>query len=282
MNGILIAEAGSTKTNWSLLTSKYEGIKRFSTKGINPAIQSESEVLTVISEASNHYKNYKISNIHYFGAGCIDKELKNLIRNKLRLFGEQADIEVQSDLLGAARSLFGDSEGIACILGTGSNSCIYKNNRIVEKIPSLGYVLGDEGSGASLGKKLLNYIFKKQLSPSIINQFKAEYNLTLEDMIRKVYREPRPAAYLASFSSFLHKNLKESEIYDLVFEEFDSFIKKNVVNYPDYKNMMVGFVGSVAHYYSDILNAIAKKHDIQIVKIERDPMPSLEIYYSHR
>lgn len=278
MKNILIADAGSSKTSWSLISKRNEEIKRFITKGINPVQQDLPEICIRIEEVKKQMSEENIQDIYFYGAGCVSNQ-KGKVEKALSQFWKNSKIEVESDIIGAGKALFGDSEGIACILGTGSNSGRFKQNSIIQQVPSLGFILGDEGSGAALGKRLLNSIFKKQLAARIIEKFQWEYNLSVEEVIQKVYRDSMPAAYLASFSLFIYNHLNEPDIYALLMAEFDSFFKKNIIPYGDYQSIPVGFVGSISYIYSDALKESAKKYGIDIFKIIKNPMPALEKYY---
>lgn len=282
MKSILIADAGSTKTNWSLISNDNEEIIRFVTKGINPALQNSLEITERIKDIVNRIPEVTVSDIYFYGAGCVGTVQKNKIKDSLKKFWKNARIEIESDIFCAAKALFGSSEGIACILGTGSNSCYFKDNKIISRIPSLGFILGDEGSGAALGKRLLNNVFKKQLSISIIENFNFEFHLSVEELINRVYREPMPSSFLASFSLFLKKHLKEPEIHTLIISEFDSFFEKNIIPYDNYRSINIGFIGSIAEHFADLLIESAHKYEIKISKILKDPMPSLEKYFSEK
>ena len=279
MNRVLIADAGSSKTNWSFLSEKSGEILRFDTSGINPVHDSEERLGFLVKEIKQYLPEEPINEIHFFGAGCATSDLKQKVSDSFHEFFKDVKIHVESDLLGAALALFGDKEGIACILGTGSNTGLYSNGQIQYQIPSLGYILGDEGGGVSLGKTLLNAIFKKQLSEEIIKNFFIEYNITLQDLINKVYKGDKPAAYLASFSPFLLKNIGQPEIRELVKKEFDNFIKKNILSYPDYQIKKLGFVGSIAYNYKEILEESASNFSLKIYSIIPKPIIGLENFF---
>lgn len=281
MKSILLADSGSTKTIWSLLREGETSPLRLNTEGLNPLHGTEADFLPIIQKVRKEWEDYDILEIHFFGAGCIP-EVSQTIKFPLEHYFGNIPIEVRSDMEEAAIALFGENEGIACILGTGSNSCFYSNGKILDQIPSLGYILGDEGSGVALGKSLLNAVFKRKLSEKLISKFKETYSTNLPDLIQKVYRQPKPATYIASFSPFILKNLNDKEIYELVSDQFELFFRNNVMQYEGYKDKKIGFVGSVAYHYRDLVKKVGEKLGIYIHNIIPDPLIALEKYYALR
>lgn len=279
MKKILIADAGSTKTHWSLLTEETGTPVGISTAGINPAHDTPEAVAAKLRDLQNHEDFRRIDEIYFYGAGCATDALKQTLKDALKEALGAEKIVVESDLLGAAIALFGASDGIACILGTGSNTGLYSGGKIISKIPSLGFILGDEGGGVALGKVLLNGIFKRQLSPETISKFEREYNLSLDTLIEKVYRQPKPAPFIASFSPFLLENIGSEEIRNLLKNEFKDFFKKNILSYKDYEGYKVGFVGSIAYNFKDILIETASEYRLEISNIISQPIHGLEKHY---
>ncbi len=276
---ILIADSGSTKTHWCVVDKAVE-IKHIFTKGINPFYQNENEIrqeleMNLIPEI----KNLPITKIFFYGAGCSFPEKKAIVSSAIGKIFLNVIIEIQSDLLAAARSLFIDNKGIACILGTGSNSCFYNGKTITENISPLGYVLGDEGSGAVLGKTLVADCLKNQLPAGIKDKLLNEYELTPETILEKVYKQPFPNRFLAQLTPFLLENIHEPAIYNIVYAGFNAFFVRNVMQY-SLANMSVGFVGSVAFYFKEVLEAAAKVNGITISKIEQNPMQGLIMFHS--
>ncbi|MCH5241641.1 MAG: ATPase [Muribaculaceae bacterium] len=282
MRNILLADAGSSKTNWSFLNGETREYTRIQTIGINPAHEDISSIITTLYEVKDRIKNNVLSEIYYYGAGCANQFMSLPVEYALtKVFGAEK-ISVRSDLMGASIALFGDSDGIACILGTGSASALISKGEIKQQTPSLGYILGDEGSGVALGKSLLNSVFKKQLSCNLIHKFQDRYKLNVSELIEKVYRETKPARYIASFSPFLLENIEEEEIRILVIKEFENYFIKNILPYENFQNFNVGIVGSIAYNYQEILSQSAAKFGIKIEKILKDPMPALESFYLHK
>lgn len=276
----LIADSGSTKTNWSL-TDGISVIKDIYTLGINPFYQDEVAISAEIEKSLLPYiVNYNISNITFYGAGCSFPEKKAIVAKALGMHFTDISIEVQSDLLGAARSLFGKNEGIACILGTGSNSCYYDGNSIVDNISPLGFILGDEGSGAVLSKILVADCLKKQLPEHICKQFMQKFELTPAILLENVYKKPFPNRYLAQFTPFISENIEEPSIQKIAYNGFESFFQRNISHYP--KDKQIGFVGSVAHHLSKVLHKVANDLNYEISTIVKNPMEGLVRYHSEQ
>lgn len=274
----LIADSGSTKTEWMLI-EKGAVLKQLITKGINPFFQTEEEIcaelkVTLIPQLESG----KILQIHFFGAGCALPERKAQVANALKAVFTNAVISVESDLLGAARALLGREKGIACILGTGSNSCFYDGENIVQNVSPLGFILGDEGSGAVLGRMFVGDCLKNQLPAAIRDKFMDEYQLTPAIILDRVYKQPFPNRFLASFMPFLAAHQHEPAIYKIIYNAFVAFLRRNVMQY-DYSSYPVCFTGSVAFYFADILRKAAADCGVRVDKIEKNPMNGLVEMY---
>ncbi len=271
----LLADSGSTKTHWRLLNANNEARNIFS-KGINPFYQTTDEISAELGEVllPQIPEPAKISEIHFYGAGCSFPEKKNAVRDALKMFFAEASIEVESDLLGAARSLLGHEKGIACILGTGSNSCYYNGSAIEQNISPLGFILGDEGSGAVLGKLLVADCLKNQISEDLKNAFFRKYNYSAAEILENVYRKPFPNRFLAQFTPFLSEHIEEPYVFNLVFDAFDSFLCRNVLQYP-LDDLRVGFTGSVAYFFKDTIEIVCSERGVQISDITQNPMEGL-------
>ena len=268
----LIADSGSSKTDWMI----YEGgitLKRFTTTGINPCILDYEQIKRIlVEEFMPQVQGWSFNQVDFYGAGC-KLPFSDKIVDALREVTACENIMVESDMLGAARMCSAGSEGIVCILGTGSNSCLFDGEKIVSQTPSLGYILGDEGSGGALGKRLLNYVFKGALPENILHSFMKKYQLKIEDVILKVYREERPNKFLATFTYFLKENIEKQEIMSLVEEEFNLFITRNILPYGR-KDLPIHFVGSVAYHFQEILKHVVEKNGMKLGKIESHPLDS--------
>jgi N-acetylglucosamine kinase-like BadF-type ATPase len=275
---ILIADSGSTKTHWCVCE---RGIilKHIFTKGINPFYQSVEEIkLEIESRLVPELKEFQINHIYFYGAGCFFADKSAMVGAALGVFFNDIIIEIYSDLLGAARALFGKSKGIACILGTGSNSCYFDGVEIVENVSPLGFILGDEGSGAVLGKILIADCLKNQLPIQLKDKLLKQFDLTPAIILEKVYKQPFPNRFLATLSPFLLENIAEPSIFNIVYDSFDAFFVRNVMQYT-LDNKEVGFVGSVAYYFKDCLEIVASERGIKISKIEQSPMNGLVEYH---
>ena len=268
----LTADSGSTKTTW-LLTTDNSKKSYFYTQGINPFHMDEEAIESVFrNELLPQLLSYstEIDTISFYGAGCTPE--KSLILKEIlnKVFPSATSTEVASDMLGAAKALFREQPGIACILGTGSNSCLYDGEKIIDSISPMGYILGDEGSGAVLGKTFLNCLYKGK-HRDFIPVFEAETSLTLPEIINKVYRCPLPNRFLASLCPFIHSHLSEPWIEEMVIGCFQLFFENNIKHY-NAKNTGIGFVGSVAYYFEKQLRAAAQKEDSLIIKIMKEPL----------
>ena len=276
---ILIADSGSTKTDWCLVEHG-EVLQQIFTKGTNPFFQSEEEISNEI--AANllpQLKTAETDAVYFYGAGCaFPDKIETVRRAILRHLQVKGEVEVSTDMLAAARGLCGHRAGIACIMGTGSNSCYYDGEKIVQNVSPLGFILGDEGSGACLGKLLVGDILKNQMTPELKEKFLSQFNLTPADIIDRVYRKPFPNRFLASLSPFLAQNLNEPCIHSLVLNSFKSFLKRNVMQY-DYQNHEVHFIGSVAYYYKDVLAQATDEMGIRLGSILKSPMEGLIAYH---
>ena len=276
---ILIADSGSTKTDWCVI-EKGAIHQRLYTKGMNPFFQTEEEMaIELATVLAPHLQNCEIEVVYFYGAGCTPEkksQVEDAIRTGLNMQGR---VEVASDMLGAARGLCGHEAGIACILGTGSNSCFYDGKELIANVSPLGFILGDEGSGAVLGKLLVGSLLKNQLTPGLKEAFLNEYQLTPAEIIDRVYRQPFPNRFLASLSPFLANHLEDETIHALVLGAFRSFLVRNVKQY-DYQQHTVHFIGSVAHYYRSVLTEAAEAENIRLGNVMQSPMEGLIKYHS--
>ena len=276
---IVIADSGSTKTEWCFIDN---GIvrERVVSNGINPYFETIDDIIAEVKSVfARFYFGGIISNVFFYGAGCTPDK-SDIVRYCIsKVVGEEVMIEVNSDLLGAARALFTKERGIACILGTGSNSCYYNGEYIEENISPLGFILGDEGSGAVIGKLFIGALLKNQFGEDYKTKFLLECNLSPEEIIDRVYRKPFPNRFLASLSPFIPKYTSDERIYTLILNCFKEFFKRNVMQY-DYLNLNIAFIGSIAFYYKDILIEAAKELGISINKIEISPIKGLVEYHS--
>ena len=276
---ILIADSGSTKTDWCM-AEKGVAIKRIPTKGMNPFFQSEDEMVEEMKHSLlPELDGKRPEAVYFYGAGCAFDKVE-IVRRAIScvLSLDMAAIEVNSDMLAAARSVCGHEAGIACILGTGSNSCFYNGKEIEANVSPLGFILGDEGSGAVLGKLFIGDLLKNQLPAGLKEKFLERYQLTPADIIDRVYRKPFPNRYLATLSPFISEHITIPEVRQLVKQSFKAFLVRNVMQY-DYQHYAVGFNGSVAWYYRVILEEALSETGLKMGIIIKAPMEGLLKYH---
>ncbi len=270
---IVIADSGSTKTEW--LVKDGEQVISLNSIGLNPFFVNTKKVTEVVKETFNDISVQQIEKLFFYGASCSSPDRCAIITNGLTAVFPNAYIETDHDMLGAARGLFGNNKGIAIILGTGSNSCIYDGNDIIENIPALGYILGDEGSGAFFGLQLTKDFLNNEMPETIYKKFKETYNLDKEYIFDNVYNKPLPNRFLAKFAPFLSENIFDSYIYNMVYAGIDLFFKRHVIAYQTHKQYAIGSIGSIGYIFNDILLEICKKYSLELAINERSPMKKL-------
>jgi N-acetylglucosamine kinase-like BadF-type ATPase len=277
---ILIADSGSTKTEWSLI-AKDNDIRNFQTIGLNPYFIDSHGIETELEKNLLPFVNEKqITQVFFYGSGCSSLQKKDIIREPLESFFRLANVEVEHDLLAAARSLCGTESGIACILGTGSNSCLYNGSEILENVESVGYMFGDEGAGVYIGKALISYYLRNELPLDLRQLFEQKYPFRFNHILDAVYKQAFPNRFLASFSIFLAENISHSFIYQIIADAFDKFFLYQISHYTNYKNQPLSCTGSVGYYYQDIFRAVAKKWNVNVKIIEKTPMNGLIKYHT--
>jgi N-acetylglucosamine kinase-like BadF-type ATPase len=276
---ILIADSGATKTDWRVLYSRQD-IRPFQTNGFNPFFVDTPHIKKEVDKELIPFIDSKgVTEVYFYGAGCSSTEKSIIVEDGLIPLFSSARIKVNDDLLGAARALCGHSEGIACILGTGSNSCLFDGKNIVENLPSLGYMLGDEGSGAYLGKKLLKEVLSMTAPLNIRELFEKKYNYSSVDILSHLYKQEFPSRFLASFTSFISENMNDAYIQGILKTSFIDFFETQVLKYSRHKEVPVFCTGSVAFYFSDILKEVANEKGIQIKNIVQSPIDGLTEYH---
>ncbi len=277
---ILIADSGSTKTSWALMENS--AMKTLvPSAGLNPYFHTSESIDAILNvELVPYIVTDHVREIHFYGAGCSTEKNDTLIREALQLHFHKAAVFVYHDILGAARSLFGDQPGISCILGTGCNCCYYDGDNIFSRVDSLGYLFGDEGAGSYLGKKFLGAYLKRQLPADLDAAFRETYSLTLEDILNALYNLPYPNRFLASFSHFMAPRQDHPYIYALVKDAFHAFFEAQVKHYDRYDQLPVSFTGSIAYCYRDILETAAREEHIHVGTISQAPMEGLLAYHS--
>jgi len=275
---ILIADSGSTKTEWQFISDDNSVFETCFTKGINPFYQSTEEIIKSLEE-SPILKDINPASIYFYGAGCANTEKILIVEDALKSFFGAKNILIDSDLTGAARSLCQKEEGIACILGTGSNSCHYNGKNIISNVSPLGFIIGDEGSGAVLGKKLLGDILKNQLLKEIIDLFFNTYHTDRAEILDHIYKKPFPNRYLAQYTRFISANIQHKELKQLVIESFKEFIQRNLLQYQNISQLPIHFTGSIAFYFEEQLNEALLSFDLNPGTICQSPMEGLIRYH---
>lgn len=282
---ILIADSGSTKTDWTLLPPSdpspiISNPSVLTSQGLNPVHQNREAILQVLhEELLPQVEVSEVDTVYFYGSGVRTELEPSMVSVLCEAFPQAETVEAHSDLLGAARALCGHNYGIASILGTGANSCLYDGERIIQNTPAMGYILDDEGSGAALGKRLLHDIYKGVLSEKVKISFETETGLTLPEIINRVYRQPLPNRFLASLTKFIHRHLDDPDVRRMTIDSLSEFFTFNILPYgrPD---LPVGFVGSIAHFFHPELREAAQCHDLTLGTVLRSPIEGLVCFHA--
>jgi len=279
---ILIADSGSTKTLWSLQDNE-GSVRRFETKGFNPYFSDQQQLVNTLNESEvlQGIHRDELIDIYFYGAGCFPDKA-HTIEQAMHSFFSRALVHVELDLLGAARGLLGHSDGFVGILGTGANSGLFVGGKIVQNIDSLGYILGDEGSGCYIGKQLLSTYLRGYLPADLAEKFFDCYRLSSEDIMDALYAKPLANRFCASFSTFVGSNIEHPFLSKLVANCFDDFFKNLVSQYSDYQNLSFNCVGSVAYHFQHILEQSCQKFHMNLGNIRQSPMDGLELFHKAR
>ncbi len=274
----LIADSGSTKTIWCLLEGKKK--KLVQTQGISPYFLSVGEIKVILEkELLPKLKGKLPEEIFYYGTGCARTENSRLVKAALKkVFGDAA-ISVESDLLGAAKALCGHGKGVACILGTGSNSCYFNGKKIIKNSPGIGYILGDEGSGAYLGKKVVQHYLYNTFDPDLMDRFNAKYNTSPMEILDAVYKKPLPNRYLANFAGFLAENRGHYMIENIIEDGFNDFFFNHLYKYRESWTLPIHFVGSIAYGFKDVLQEICDVYELNLGVVLKNPLDGLIRYH---
>ena len=272
----LVIDAGSTKMEW-VLSEKRKVVQRFQTQGFNPNYANESQFVEILTGLEITQEPLKV---YFYGSGCGTEANCQLIVRHLANRFPKAEVEVGTDMLGAARALLGREKGIACILGTGANSCVYDGEKITERAVSLGYLVGDEGSGCYIGRKLVRAYFYDLMPLELKLEFEKVYQLNIKDFIDRVYHQPEASKYRAGFTEFAGEHQSHPFIQQLVKSCFKDFVDAFVLRYPDCRNYRVCFVGSVAFYFQYLLHECLSAEGLTMGKVMRSPMEGLIQLYS--
>jgi glucosamine kinase len=271
---ILIADSGSTKTEWREVKEGIAG-KSYISSGINPFFISGKEIINLLGQELPGLGSSRVGGIFFYGTGVSNAAKAEIVRGALANFFGTEKLFIGSDLLGAARSLCMNDPGIACIIGTGSNSCYYDGTKIVSNVSPLGYILGDEGGGAVIGRKLVAGVLKKQLPGIVIENFFKAYPYTPAEILDNVYNMPLPNRFLGQFSRFIADNIHVAELQLIITSSFDEFIVRNVLSYPEARQYPIHFTGSIAYYFRPFLEELLIKHRLKPGIFTLTPMDNL-------
>lgn len=275
----LIADSGSTKTEWCLINGK--STKTFYTQGLSPYFLSAEQIEYIIEEELRHkFKKTEPEEIFFYGTGCSNPENVKLVKKAIQKLFPKAVVSVDHDLMGAAKALCGKEKGIACILGTGSNSCYYNGKTIIKNSPGLGYVLGDEGSGAYLGKKVIQYFLYNTFDADLMDRFRAKFNTNSDKILTAVYKKPLPNRYLASYAIFLAENRGHYMIENIIEDGFNDFFFNHVYKYKESWTLPIHFTGSVAWGFRDVLKEMCSSYELELGRVIKKPMEGLLKFHS--
>ncbi|MCJ7448198.1 MAG: ATPase [Bacteroidales bacterium] len=275
---VLLADSGSTKTEWKIIKDN-NPLESLFTSGINPYFLSSDEIFNLLVKELRIHRNKTFDRIFFYGTGCNSESKNHVVREALNHFVSADEIFIGSDLLAAARSLCQNNPGIACIMGTGSNSCYYNGTVIVSNVSPLGYILGDEGGGAVIGRKLISAVLKKQVPQSVIDIFFDTYKITAGEILESVYMKPFPNRFLGQYARFISDNIHIPELQEIITTSFDEFIRRNILQYPESKVLPVHFTGSIAFYFRPFLEDLLKKNNLTPGMITLTPMVNLIKYH---
>ena len=277
---ILIVDSGSTTTEWVFVKDDGQ-TKRFITPGFNPYYFKDENYLDQLDKQMTGDINFSdVNSIFFYGSGCSSQTNCALVKTSLWELFPEADIQLNHDLYGAAVALCGNNNGITCILGTGSNSCLWNGKEIVENVPSLGYLLGDEGSGVYLGKLILTEILLGNAPKDITQQFYGFYNLDFSTVMERIYKQGNPNKFLAGISKFASENISNPWILEIVKLNFNNFIDKQIVKYTEFEKYEISFVGSVAFGFQDVLREVLQIRGLKPGKIIKSPIDELVRFHS--
>lgn len=271
---ILIADSGSTKTDWKLVEQNQ--LKSITTIGFNPVYHSISRISDEMAKAfTDPTENERVKSIFYYGSGCQEHSRKLIVATALGKVFPNASVQVEHDLMGAARAACGHQAGIVCILGTGSNSCLYDGQHIADQVTNLGYMLGDEGSGIYLGRLLLSSYFYRELPNHLTKALDEWIPGGRAEVLDKVYNSEAPQAYIASFTKFLFEHQDHHHIRQILDQGLSDFVRRHIMKYQDHQKLPIYFIGSVAFYFRDLIDAILANHGMQMGQFLRHPIDHL-------
>lgn len=275
----LIADSGSSKTSWCLISGRSK--KHFSTQGLSPYFLSSEQISGIIrNELCSKSTGLQPDEVFFYGTGCSNAANVRQVRKAIKNVFPDSAVMVDHDLMGAARALCGNHKGIACILGTGSNSCYFNGKRIVKNSPGLGFILGDEGSGAWLGKKVIQYYLYNTFDADLMDRFNAKYHTDRDAILNAVYKQPLPNRYLAGFTGFLVENRGHYMIENIIEDGFSEFFYNHIYKYTESWSLPIHFTGSVAYGFRDVLADLCSAYEMELGKVLKQPMDGLISFHT--
>ena len=276
-NYTLLADSGATKAEWALIGN--DGVlEHFYTSGINVTYSSEEDIKQIVNNIVLRLSSItptQLNELLFYGAGCANEYKATHLETILRNHFPNTTIRIYSDLVGACHALCGTNQGWVAILGTGSASCIYDGQQMIITTPSPGYLLGDEGSGTSLGKKLLKAYLMNQMPTELKKDFEHKYQLSPSLIMEKLYRQPNPNRFMSSFAPYMMEQIENTFIHKICAQNFQEFIQLNIDYYPDYKKYKLNILGAIAYHFRTLITKVATQNSIEMGMIEAAPMPRL-------
>ncbi|MBC7826931.1 MAG: N-acetylglucosamine kinase [Chitinophagaceae bacterium] len=277
---ILIADSGSTKCEWCLVNGNKKQV--VITQGLSPYFLDSTQIEVILrNELLPALKKSVVDIVHFYGTGCLNPENAKIVKKAIKAVFKEAEVNVSHDLMGAARSLCGNNKGIACILGTGSNSCYFNGQKIVRNSPGLGYVLGDEGSGAYLGKKVIQYYLYQTFDEDLRYKFDEKYKTNSTEILENVYKKPLPNRYLASFTLFLSENRGHYMIENIIEDGLNDFFYNHLCKYGEIWKQPIHFVGGVSFAFKDVIHELCNGYEFTLGKIVKNPLEGLVEYHKN-
>ncbi|MEE2931068.1 MAG: ATPase [Bacteroidota bacterium] len=272
---ILIADSGSTKCSWALCDEQGNTILKYKTIGFNPYFIDKESILHHLRNSGLEKCKEKVDTVFFYGAGCSSEDKNKIIKEALNVFFKNTKIIIKHDIDAACYAMYNGKPNITCILGTGSNSCYYDQENIIENAPSLGFLIGDEASGNYFGKKILTLYFNKSLPNDLVEKFESNYETDWSIIKENIYGNERPNVYLAKFFPFVSDNKDHPIIKDMIYKGLEKFFSLHIFCYKKYKEVEINFIGSVAYYLSNEIRFIAKKNGCKIGNIVQNPINKL-------
>jgi N-acetylglucosamine kinase-like BadF-type ATPase len=278
----LIADSGSSKTDWRFLKDD-NTIEQLKTSGINPYLISNKQLLESLTRDFKDQSIHNLQEINFYGAGCGQEKNKEKIKSVFSDFFKCEHIFVEDDMLAAARASCGNKEGIICILGTGANACHYNGRNITESMISLGYALGDEGSGAYIGRITLKAFLENEMPDHLLKKFSLEFpNVTLEYSLEQIYQKPYPNRFFAHFFQFALMHQKEKFFFEMIIDAFQLFLKKSVLKFEKHQDLPIHFVGGVAFHANSIMRMVLTKNNLTAGNFMENPIAGLTLYHKNQ